>query len=147
MITKDITIENICCLYASEFHLEMILVPYIRKNMDNYKIVILSQKKLEDSVKIVLDKINIESLYKKQILNLNWNNDFLNNNQLRKNDHIIFIINGDEKYKNTLKNEILNINVKRKIIIDCIDINEVNPKIIDISNNYNAVLNTGVTIK
>ena len=50
-------VEKKCCFYASDFHLEMTLLPYINKKIaENKSIIIITENKLEDSVKILLSK-------------------------------------------------------------------------------------------
>ena len=45
MIVENKRLEKLCCFYVSEFHLEMILLPYINKSLDdNYK---LSEEKIK----------------------------------------------------------------------------------------------------
>ena len=34
MITKEDKIQKSCCFYASDYHLEMIILPYINKKID-----------------------------------------------------------------------------------------------------------------
>ena len=85
MITKELNIKKYCCFYVSEFHLEMILLPYIRKNIDNSKIIIFTQENLKDTVTILLDRINCNSEEKNKILNLHyWDNKKIENFDFKK---------------------------------------------------------------
>ena len=73
MITKENKLEKTCSFYVSEYHLEMILVPYINKKIEEkYNVEIITQKNLKDTVKTLMDKINLEEQRKNKILNLNW---------------------------------------------------------------------------
>lgn len=139
MITKERKMNRYCCLYVSEYHLEMILLPYIRKNMDRTNIIILSENNLEDSVKVVLDKINFEPIYKEKILNLGWNNNSVKEINY---DNAIIIINGKKEYINTINEYILSVGIDNKRIIECIDINEVDVRTLNISDEYEGILNT-----
>ncbi len=41
--------EKICSFYASDYHFEMIILPYIEKNLEkNKKIIILTENNLEE---------------------------------------------------------------------------------------------------
>ena len=76
MITKEQKINKYCCLYVSDFHLEMIILPYLKKKMNNSKIVIYTQKNLLESIKILLEKTNLNLEYKKKILSIKcWSNE------------------------------------------------------------------------
>ena len=46
MVTKECNSEKKCCLYASDYHLEMILLPYIENKIDESNFVIITQKNL-----------------------------------------------------------------------------------------------------
>ena len=51
MIVKNKRLEKLCCFYVSEFHLEMILVPYINNVIEkNKKISILTEINLEETI-------------------------------------------------------------------------------------------------
>ena len=55
MIVKNKRLEKLCCFYVSEFHLEMILVPYINNVIEkNKKISILTEINLEETIKILM---------------------------------------------------------------------------------------------
>ena len=64
MITKEHEIKKYCCFYASEYHLEMILVHYInRKIEEEIQIEIISDKNLKTSVEKLIDKIRVKVVY------------------------------------------------------------------------------------
>lgn len=141
MITKETKICRYCCFHASNFHLEMILLPYIKNNLHKAKIVIVTEEDLSDSIQVLIERINIEEIYKKEILNLGWNNSSINNeeNNYEKN---IFIINGDMNYINKINNKINNLNLKDIHIVDCYNISKKNIDIQEIKRKYKGLLNT-----
>ena len=51
-------IEKLCCFYVSDFHLEMILLPYINKRLDE-NIIIKTEKDLRDTVETLVSKMNL----------------------------------------------------------------------------------------
>ena len=68
MITKENNLEKICALYASDFHFEMMILPYISNKIKNKEnVFIITDKDLTDTVKIVISKINLKEDIKKEI--------------------------------------------------------------------------------
>lgn len=140
MITKEFKLKKYCCLYASDFHLEMILLPYVKKNINKFKIVILTEEDLSESIKQVLDRTNLPEDEKNKILNLNWGNekeDFSNIEEFTS-----IIVNGKIEYINKVNDEIKNLGLKNINIINCFNINEIQKSKFNIENEYDGILNT-----
>lgn len=148
MITKELEATKKCCLYASDFHLEMILVPYIKERLEKTKFVILTENNLQDTIKILLDRININKNDKEKILDLKW---YANDNEKfdkikelnEKNSKICIIINGNYNYikeKNKKLNELMKNNLE---IIDCLNINDSETNIEEMQYKYKEFINTG----
>ena len=136
--SKEI-IERKCCFYASDFHLEMTIVPYInRKLAESKNIVIITQNKLKDSVKILISKMNIKN--KEEILALDWNNS--SSNQIEGKDDLVIITNGSKQFI-----EEKNLEIKEKIektpveIINCYSFEEIKDEIVELRAAHTAVLN------
>lgn len=142
MVTKEQKLKKYCCFYVSDFHLEMILLPYIKNNIDKNKFVIFTEKNLLESMKILLDRTNLNWDEKKNILSLNWDNrkkeDIYKNNF---NDHTI-IINGTSNYISKMNEEIKKMEYQKINIIDCYNINEKNLDWAQIQEKYDETLNT-----
>ena len=142
MITKDSKLKRYCCIYVSEFHLELILVPYIKNKMDKSKIIIFSEKNLDNTIKILLEKINLSEDDKFKILNLNWEGtkeeEFYNNIY----DEYTFIINGNINYISKINKKIDGLKLKNVNIIECFDINEKGVQALEIKGKYDEILNT-----
>lgn len=143
MLTESRITNKKCLFCVSDFHLEMILLPYIKEQIDRKEFVILTQDNLEETIKILLEKVNINEKYKNKIKKLNWKNDNDKNKLIKikdlKNNKKEFsvIINGDCNYIENLKNKI-NSNID---IITCFHINDSNIDIPNIRKNYD-ILNT-----
>ena len=76
MLVEDKRTEKFCSFFVSEFHLEMILMPYINKKIEEKeKIVILTEKNLEKTVKELISKVNLKEENKQKILNLGWRSE------------------------------------------------------------------------
>ena len=55
------TKEKICTFFASDYHFEMISLPYIDKKLEeNEEIIILTENNLEDTIKTLLSKMNFK---------------------------------------------------------------------------------------
>ena len=144
------TKEKICAFYASDYHFEIISLPYIDQKMENKdEIVILTQNNLEETIKTLLSKTNLQEEKKEEIIKLNWNN---NNEEkieevkekARKENNMIIFIKGKEKYI-----EEMNQNIEKWIpeernvkIIDCYSIDEIGERLDNVMEQYNKVLKT-----
>ena len=127
MITKEHKIKKYCLFYASDFHLEMILLPYIKKNIYKDKFLIFTQENLSESMKILLNRTNLdgkESLEEKDL-----------------NNYTI-IINGNNEYISEINDKINKINPDKINIIDCYSINDKNIEPQRIKEKYDDILNT-----
>ena len=144
MITKEHSGIKSCCFYASEFHLEMILLPYIKQRMDKINFVILTQKNLKDTVEILLERTNLDKKDKEKIISLDWTDNYLEKvlemkSYLNRNKKLTVFINGDQDYNKYIKDAIdgyKNIN-----IIDCFDISKIDKNIKSVAENYDSILN------
>ena len=140
MITKEQFVNKYCCFYVSDFHLEMILLPYIEKKLQSGNISILTEFDLEKTVKVLMEKVNIEGKKKEQILNIKWNkNESIN---LKQNTKNIIIINGDLNFINKKHKEIEKLKLKKAEIVDCYNICESNIDISEIKKIHTGILNT-----
>lgn len=135
---KEIT-QKKCCFYVSDFHLEMTIVPYINKKIqENKNIIIVTQNKLEDSIKILISKMNIKN--KQKILDLNWNNEIIE--QTEKIEQSVIIINGDKKFIETKNQELEQLINNQKVeVINCFKFDEIKEEIVEIRDRYAEVLN------
>lgn len=144
MITKEHSGIKSCCFYASEFHLEMILLPYIKQRMNKMNFVILTQKNLEDTVGILLERTNLDKKDKEKIINIDWTDNYFEKilkmkSCLNRNKELTIFINGDQNYNKYIKDTIdgyKNIN-----IIDCFDVSKIDKNIKDIAEDYDYILN------
>ena len=144
MITKEHYIRKTCLFCASDYHLEMILLPYIKERIDDSNIII-TENNLEESINVLLTKINLDEKYKEKIRGLNWKNT----NDLKfeeinsvKDKNVNIIVNGSYNYIELINNKIKEF-VKRDIeIVDCIHIDDSDLNMTEISKKYESFLNT-----
>ena len=146
----NLTKEKSCAFYASDYHFEMISLPYISKSMDENKdIIILTENNLKDTVNTLITKMNLNEEKRKKILSLDWNNNDLKkfkeiSKKSKENSDMIIFIKGKQNYiqninKNIEKWVSTNKHVK---IIDCYEFFEIENKIDTIAKEYGKVLGT-----
>ncbi len=144
MLTEELDSKKICLFCASDYHLEMILLPYIKDKINDSKFVIFTQNNLEETVKKVLDRINIDNELKENIRKINWKNEDEIKFDYIKSDlkeEVNIIINGDYSYINNINKNLKN-NINKINIIDCFHIGDLNVDIEEISKKYEYILNT-----
>lgn len=139
MTTNEKITKKVCCFYASDFHLEMTLLPYINKKMEeNKKVIVVTQNNLEESVKILISKINLKN--KEKLIKIDWNNKNLDN--LTKKSTVI--INGNKKFIEEINYKINEINKENNLeleVVDCYLFDEIKNEISNIRDHYSAVIN------
>lgn len=146
---KD-TKEKICAFYASDYHFEMISLPYIDKKMENNdEIIILTENNLEKTMQTFLEKINLKKEKKEKILKLNWRDNYIEKlktikTKMNKEKDMIIFIKGKEKYIHNINKNIEKWMPKEKNvkIIDCYDIEEIGENLDKVTEKYNKVLRT-----
>lgn len=133
MVAQNKRIEKLCSFYVSDFHLEMILLPYINEKInDKENITILTEKNLEETLKILLSKMNLKKENEQKILELGWNGE----EKIKENSNIIII--GSEEYIERKNRQIED----AVSILDCYDFEEIKDNINDITKRYEKSLNT-----
>ena len=142
--------KKVCAFYASDYHFEMISLPYISEKLEkNNEIVILTENNLEETVKKLLSKINLKEEKKQDILKINWKNN--NEEKIQKiqekadeGKKTIIFIKGKEKYINNMNKNLKEIvpETSKTKIIDCYNIDEIGKNFTKITSQYNKILNT-----
>ena len=144
------TKERTCAFYASDYHFEMVSLPYISKKLENQdEIIILTENDLEKTVKLLVDKVELKEEKKKDILKISWKND--DEKKLEKiekninsNKNTTIFIKGKEKYINNINKNLAEIikNKENVKIVDCYDIQEIGDNLDEIMSKYKMVLGT-----
>ena len=150
MKRNEETKEKICAFYASDYHFEMISLPYITNSLENQKdVVILTENNLNSTIENLISKMNLKEEKKEKILNLNWGNNDLEkfkiiSNASKREKELIIFIKGKENYINNVNKNIdkwLN-TAKNSKVINCYDIEEVGDNVNKIMEKYNKILST-----
>ena len=144
------TKEKTCAFYASDYHFEMISLPYINKKLDESKeVIVLTENNLKETIKKLVSKINLNEDKKVDILKIDWENNDLNkfkkiNEDIKSKKDMVIFVKGKENY---IKN--INKNIEKWVennsnakIIDCYDINEIESNLTSVMGSYNNILNT-----
>lgn len=142
--------DKVCAFYASDYHFEMMTLPYISKKLDeSKKVVILSENDLNDTINVLMERTNLKTDKKEKILNLNWNNNDLekfrtiSENVKNKEETVIFV-KGKENYINNVNKNLekwLENGMNSKVI-NCYDIQEIGGEMNKILDNYGTILST-----
>ena len=113
-------IENLCVLYASKYHLSVILLEFLSKeNTKQYKVNTVLENGIENEIELLTKK------YAKKILAKNKINfgETKNFTQLEIESNSIIIIDGNQKYREEANKRIEEIvknnNTKNIKIINC----------------------------
>lgn len=125
--------KKICCFYVSEFHLEMILVPYINEKI-NEDITIITQKKLRETLETLISKINLKEENKEKILKLGWNGE----QDIKDNSNVIII--GTKEFIKDKNKELEGKNILS--VLDCYEFEKEKDDIENIVKQYKNSLNT-----
>ncbi len=137
--------ERLCSFYASDYHFEMISIPFIQKEIkDKNKIVILTENNLEETVKTVLNRTNLDENDKNEIMKIGWNKsteEKIENLKEEKLQEQTIFIKGSKDYINLMENQIKNINSNAKTI-HCYQVQEVAKEMGEIVKGYDGILNT-----
>ena len=142
--------DKVCAFYASDYHFEMMTLPYISKKLDeSKKVVILSENDLNDTINVLMERTNLKTDKKNKILNLNWNNNDLEkfrmiSENVKNQEETIIFVKGKENYINNVNKNIekwIENNVNSKVI-NCYDIQEIGSEMNRIMENYGTILST-----
>ena len=140
MVLEEKKVKDICNFYVSDYHLEIMLLPYISKKIEEgEEIVIITEKNLAETLKEVINKTNINEDKRDKIINLGWNKQ---EKDIKINPNTDIILIGSKKF---IEEKMFNIK-KQKIenirLSACYDYNEIKDNMQDIANKYDGVLNT-----
>ncbi len=144
-VTRENKREKLCSFYASDYHFEMISIPFIQKEIKaKNKIVILTENNLEETIKTVLNRTNLNENDKNKIIQIGWNKNTqekIENLKEEKSQEQTIFIKGSKNYINLMENQIKNINSNTKTV-HCYQVQEVADEMSEIVKEYDGILNT-----
>ncbi|HCF35196.1 MAG: hypothetical protein ACLSD2_01150 [Clostridia bacterium] len=144
------TKEKTCAFYASDYHFEMISLPYINKKLDESKeVIVLTENNLKETIKKLVSKINLNEDKKVDILKIDWENNDLNkfkkiNEDIKSKKDMVIFVKGKENYIKNINENIEKWTEKSKNveIIDCYDMEEISQDMDNIMDQYKFTLKT-----
>ena len=150
MDKNQLTKEKICTFFVSDYHFEMITLPYIEKNLNQNKdIMILTEKNLTETMQTLLNKMNFKKDKKTKFLNIDWKNDDLDKfkkikENVENNRDMIIFIKGKENYISNINKNIEKWvkDIKNVKVIDCYEMEEIGENIDEVMSHYNKILRT-----
>lgn len=145
MITKEEKLEKICSFYASDYHLEMIMIPYINKKIEEQEnVVIITERSLKETVKDVILRINLLEKRKNEILNINWENSEVEVvNKMKTNKTLTIFVIGSLSFINKVNKKIENFEMNNKVrIVNCYSLEDAQDNMTEIVRQHKKVLNT-----
>lgn len=153
-------IKNICGFYVSGVHLVTMILPYMKKQIENdIKIETFFEYNLKDNTNKVLKNLIVNDNDKQKILNINWKNNKVEKysnfekkikNALENNKELNILISGSKRYINEI-NKMLDkfieknnskLNHKYLTIISCYEVSEFDDNIREILDMNEYILNT-----
>lgn len=142
MITKELDGLEKCCIYANDFHLEMILLPYLKENLGKTKFIIFTENSLEETIKILIERTNLDEKVKGDILNLGWDDNYMEKinllTEFMNKEKITVIVKGGLDY---IKNVVNIVNGNSNVeVVKCYCVDDINGENVDLGNC--EVLNT-----
>ena len=139
MVLEEKKVKNICNFYVSEYHLEIMLLLYISKKIDNEEnITIITEIDLESTLNVVIERINLDKDKKEKIKKIGWNIQNIEN--IIPNTNVILI--GSKKFINEKVFELKERQGEILEIIACYNYNEVKNDMKEIVSKYDGMLNT-----
>ena len=149
MVKENKNQEKLCLFFASDYHFEMISLPYINENLKKENnVIIMTENDLNGTVDKLLANVNLAQEEKDKITKVDWKNDDVSKFKEIKSANengreTIIFVKGKERYIDSVNKNIENwINTNGTKIIDCYDINEVYEDVSNIAQNYNKILST-----
>ncbi len=138
MVVKDKKIEKVYSSYVSEYHLEMILVPFINSKIEEKEnVVIETEYDMNETLNTLLSKLNLKEENKEKILRLGWNKK---ENNIKSKDNVIII--GNKDYIENTNRRIMQKNIEDLTIVDCYKFEDICNNMSEVADKYDFNLNT-----
>lgn len=153
MVYTNDNFKKICNFYVSDWHLAVMLLPYINKEINKgTKITTVFQNNMKNNIETLVRKLNLKN--EKEILQIDWNtkNNSILERYIKENlssgEENLFIINGDKEYVEKSNEKVIEYIGKNKTkknfikIVDCYEVEQNEEKMYNIIKMHDCVLNT-----
>ena len=138
MGVKDKKIEKVYSSYVSEYHLEMILVPFINSKIEEKEnVVIETEYDMNETLNTLLSKLNLTEENKEKIIRLGWTKKEKN---IESKDNVIII--GNKDYIENTNRRIMQKNIEDLTIVDCYKFEDICNNMSEVADKYDFNLNT-----
>ena len=138
-------IKKLCGFCINEWHLTTMVLPYISKEINNnYKIITILEKGIEENIKLLIKKLNLKN--EEKILGIDWKQSMARkytsiSNKLniiaKTKENYIILVNGKKNYM-----DMVNKYIEKWLQINCYEITEFNYNITAILDSHDKMINT-----
>lgn len=149
MVKENKREEKLCLFFASDYHFEMIILPYINESLKSDKnVIVITENDLNETVNKLLTNVNLSQEDKEKIAKIDWKNDDVNKfREIKSIDgdrkETVIFVKGKKNYINSINKNIEKcMNISDAKVIDCYDINEVHDVVGEIAEFYGGILST-----
>lgn len=149
MVKENKSKEKLCLFFASDYHFEMISLPYINDKLKQDKnVIIITENDLNKTVDTVLSRINLNINEREKLSKIDWKNDDLNKfKEIKKANEdgkeTVIFVKGKKNYIDSINENIDNwINIEDIKVVNCYDLNEVHDDVSNIAKEYDRILST-----
>jgi len=138
-------INKMCSFYVNEWHLTMMILPHINKEIENKnEITIISEQNLELHIQSILSRLNTKTEMREKINKIDWKeteNPERKIKNIKENTNIIII--GNKEYIENV-NKIIEEKIQNQqiTIINCYEVMQFNNNMEQILCEHDKVLNT-----
>ena len=137
-------INKMCSFYVNDWHLTMMILPYIKDKIEsNENVIIISNENLENNIRTLLNKLNLKQEIKEKINEIGSN--IVKEEDVKENINAFnnILIVGKEEFINTINKKIEAKITKENInIIDCYEVMDFNKNIEQILRSHEKLINT-----
>lgn len=140
IMVDENTTERVCSLYVNNMHLIVMLVPYIERELEKgSRIITVLQEDLENEVKTLISKVNLNKRKKEKLKKINWKKNFLSMSSIEEIKNKTILVKGDYDF---IKEVNKHINHKKCKVINCFELQIFEDNSREILTNHDTILNT-----
>ena len=145
-------IEKVCNFYVSDWHMAVMIVPYINQEINSgKKVATIFENTIQENIEILLEKLHLKNEH--EIKNMHWESK----PQLKIKDiqeiiegtsqDIVFIINGSETYIKQCAKKIIQYCRENQIqkhikIVNCFSMNSIDGNVTTVLEQHSKMLHT-----
>jgi len=145
-------IEKVCNFYVSDWHMAVMILPYINQEINSgKKVATIFENTIKENIETLLEKLNLKN--EQEIKQINWNSrpqfhiEEIEEILQGEKQEIVFIVNGSEMYIKNCGRRIEEycqkhaVNKKIKIV-NCFEMTSIEGDISEVLEKHSKVLST-----